>query len=84
MKGLSEALSPEIRRPKTCLDVARIRADIPILQQQVNGRPLVYLDNAATLQKPRQVIEAISRFYSEDYSNIHRGVHTLVRIDSIL
>src|SRR6185503_8811870 len=53
------------------------REDFPILKQQVNGRPLVYLDNAATSQKPRQVIEAISRFYSEDYSNIHRGVHTL-------
>jgi len=59
------------------LDVARIREDFPILKQQVCGRPLVYLDNAATSQKPRQVIEAISRFYSEDYSNIHRGVHTL-------
>ena len=77
MKGLSEVLSPETRRPKTSLDVARIRDDFPILKQQVNGRPLVYLDNAATSQKPRQVIEAISRFYSEDYSNIHRGVHTL-------
>ncbi|MCI0420514.1 MAG: cysteine desulfurase [Acidobacteria bacterium] len=59
------------------MDVARIREDFPILTQQVCGRPLVYLDNAATAQKPRQVIEAISRFYSEDYSNIHRGVHTL-------
>jgi cysteine desulfurase / selenocysteine lyase len=77
MKGLSEVLSPETRRPKTSLDVARIRDDFPILKQHVNGRPLVYLDNAATSQKPRQVIEAISRFYSEDYSNIHRGVHTL-------
>jgi cysteine desulfurase/selenocysteine lyase len=77
MKGLSEVLSRETRRPKTSLDVARIRDDFPILKQQVNGRPLVYLDNAATSQKPRQVIEAISRFYSEDYSNIHRGVHTL-------
>jgi cysteine desulfurase / selenocysteine lyase len=77
MKGLSEVLSPETRRRTTSLDVARIREDFPILGQQVNGRPLVYLDNAATSQKPRQVIEAISRFYSEDYSNIHRGVHTL-------
>ena len=77
MKGLSEVLSPETRQPQTSLDVARIRDDFPILKQQVCGRPLVYLDNAATSQKPRQVIEAISRFYSEDYSNIHRGVHTL-------
>ena len=77
MKGLSEVLSRETQRPETSLDVARIRDDFPILKQQINGRPLVYLDNAATSQKPRQVIEAISRFYSEDYSNIHRGVHTL-------
>jgi len=77
MKGLSEVLSPETRQSRTSLDVARIRDDFPILKQQVCGRPLVYLDNAATSQKPRQVIEAISRFYSEDYSNIHRGVHTL-------
>jgi len=77
MKGLSEVLSPETRRPRTSLDIARIREDFPILGQKVNGRPLVYLDNAATSQKPRQVIEAISHFYSEDYSNIHRGVHTL-------
>ena len=77
MKALSEVLSPETRQPRTSLDVARVRDDFPILKQQVCGRPLVYLDNAATSQKPRQVIEAISRFYSEDYSNIHRGVHTL-------
>ena len=77
MKALSEVLSPETRQSRTSLDVARIRDDFPILKQQVCGRPLVYLDNAATSQKPRQVIEAISRFYSDDYSNIHRGVHTL-------
>ncbi|MCI0722310.1 MAG: aminotransferase class V-fold PLP-dependent enzyme, partial [Acidobacteria bacterium] len=77
MKGLSEMLVSEARGPGASLDVARIREDFPILTQQVCGRPLVYLDNAATAQKPRQVIEAISRFYSEDYSNIHRGVHTL-------
>lgn len=59
------------------LDVARIREDFPILSQQVNGRPLVYLDNAATTQKPRQVIEALVRYYETTNSNIHRGVHTL-------
>lgn len=58
-------------------DIGRIREDFPILKQQVCGHPLVYLDNAATGQKPRQVIEAISNFYAQDYSNIHRGVHTL-------
>jgi len=77
MKGLSEVLAPETRRAAASLDVAKIREDFPILKQQVCGRPLVYLDNAATSQKPHQVMEAISRFYSEDYSNIHRGVHTL-------
>ena len=55
----------------------KIREDFPILKQTINGRPLVYLDNAATVQKPMQVIDAISNFYIKDYSNIHRGVHTL-------
>jgi len=59
------------------LDVAAIRKDFPILDQQVHGHPLVYLDNAASSQKPRQVIDAISNFYTSDYSNIHRGVHSL-------
>jgi cysteine desulfurase/selenocysteine lyase len=59
------------------LDVAAIRADFPALQQQVHGKPLVYLDNAATTQKPRQVIDAIRRYYEEDNSNVHRGVHAL-------
>jgi len=58
-------------------DVNRIRRDFPILQQQVHGRPLVYLDNAATSQKPRAVIEAISRYYERGNANIHRGVHFL-------
>lgn len=59
------------------LDVERIRQDFPILQQQVNGRTLVYLDNAATTQKPRQVIDAIVRYYETTNANIHRGIHTL-------
>jgi cysteine desulfurase / selenocysteine lyase len=58
-------------------DVERIRADFPILHQQVRGRPLVYLDNAATSQKPRVVIEAIRNYYEQDNANIHRGVHYL-------
>ena len=57
--------------------VERYRADFPILQQEINGRPLVYLDNAASAQKPKAVIEAISRVYLQDYANVHRGVHTL-------
>jgi cysteine desulfurase/selenocysteine lyase len=59
------------------LDVERVRADFPILQQKVHGKPLVYLDNAATSQKPRAVIEAITRYYEGTNANIHRGVHFL-------
>lgn len=54
-----------------------VRADFPILHQQINGHPLVYLDNAATSQKPRQVIDAVSDYYLHDNANIHRGVHKL-------
>jgi len=58
-------------------DVSRIREDFPILRQRVHDRPLVYLDNAATTQKPASVIAAISNYYSADNSNVHRGVHDL-------
>ena len=59
------------------LDVDRVRADFPILHRQVRGRRLVYLDNAATTQKPQAVIDAISRYYGELNANVHRGVHFL-------
>jgi len=59
------------------LDIERIRADFPALHQEVNGKPLVYLDNAATTQKPRAVIDAVRSFYENDCSNVHRGVHLL-------
>jgi cysteine desulfurase / selenocysteine lyase len=59
------------------LDILSIRADFPILNQQINGKDLVYFDNAATTQKPTQVIEAISHYYNFDNANIHRGIHTL-------
>src|SRR5262249_38718543 len=59
------------------IDVEKIRRDFPILHQSVHGRPLVYLDNAATTQKPLAVIEAIEHYYRHDNSNIHRGVHAL-------
>jgi len=59
------------------LDPHKIRADFPILERRIHGRPLAYLDNAATTQKPRAVIEAMSDFYTHGYANIHRGVHTL-------
>ena len=58
-------------------DVERIRKDFPILSQEVHGRPLVYLDNAATTQKPHAVIEALERYYAADNANVHRGVHLL-------
>jgi cysteine desulfurase / selenocysteine lyase len=58
-------------------DVERIRQDFPILQEQIHGQPLVYLDNAATAQKPQAVIEAVLRFYSRENANVHRGVHHL-------
>jgi cysteine desulfurase/selenocysteine lyase len=58
-------------------DVQRVRAEFPILNRAVNGRPLVYLDSAATSQKPRTVLEAITRYYECDNANIHRGVHYL-------
>lgn len=61
----------------TSLDVSAIRKEFPILVQQVHGKPLVYLDNAATSQKPKCVIEALTRFYLMDNANIHRGVHQL-------
>lgn len=58
-------------------DVEKARADFPILSRSVRGKPLVYLDNAASTQKPQVVIDALASFYSEDYSNVHRGVHYL-------
>lgn len=59
------------------LDVARIRQDFPILHKEMNGHPLVYLDNAATTQKPRQVIQALVDYYEGYNANVHRGIHTL-------
>ncbi len=59
------------------IDVEKIRKDFPILDQIVNDEPLVYLDNAATTQKPKAVLEAVNRYYKEDNANVHRGVHTL-------
>ncbi|RAP75477.1 cysteine desulfurase [Paenibacillus montanisoli] len=59
------------------MNVQAIREQFPILHQQINGHPLVYLDSAATSQKPRSVIDAVSRYYEMDNANVHRGVHTL-------
>jgi cysteine desulfurase/selenocysteine lyase len=68
------------RKREAVLDVERIRRDFPILQRKVHGRVLVYLDNAASTQKPRQMINALKRFYESDYANIHRGVHLLSQV----
>jgi cysteine desulfurase/selenocysteine lyase len=65
-----------VSAPKT-LDVAAIREEFPILRQRVHGKPLVYLDNAATTQKPRAVLDALQRYYVEENANVHRGVHSL-------
>ena len=73
MSGINTATSIKT----SSLDVEKIRQDFPILHQEVNGKPLAYLDNAATSQKPTQVIEALDKYYKEDNANIHRGVHTL-------
>lgn len=62
------------------IDIQKIRADFPILKEQVNGKPLVYFDNAATSQKPQVVIDSIVDYYSKINSNIHRGVHTLSQV----
>lgn len=59
------------------IDIQKIRADFPILDQEINEKPLAYLDNAATSQKPKQVIEALTHYYEFDNANVHRGVHTL-------
>jgi cysteine desulfurase/selenocysteine lyase len=61
----------------TLWDVERVRKDFPVLHQEVHGKPLVYLDSAATSQKPQAVIDALVRYYSQDNANVHRGVHAL-------
>ena len=64
-------------RAMTTVDWAQVRADFPILQQDVNGKPLVYFDNAASSQKPRAVIDSLVHYYERDNSNVHRGLHEL-------
>ena len=58
-------------------DVQAIRKDFPILSRQVNGKPLVYLDNGASAQKPQVVIDAVTQAYAHEYANVHRGLHYL-------
>src|ERR1700689_1749272 len=63
--------------PPSALDVARIRADFPILDRKIGTHPLVYLDSAATSQKPKAVVDTIDAYYASTNANVHRGVHTL-------
>ena len=70
-------IGTDVTSNRSDIDWAAIREDFPILEQQVNGHPLVYFDNAASSQRPRQVIDAIARYYRTDHANVHRGVHEL-------
>jgi cysteine desulfurase / selenocysteine lyase len=75
-------MNPSTSAPPSALpalDVERLRRDFPILTQEVNGRPIAYLDNAATSQKPLQVLDAMDRYYREGNANVHRGMHELSR-----
>jgi cysteine desulfurase / selenocysteine lyase len=73
----AESQFTDSRAPTGSFDVMRLREDFPILKQKVYGKPLVYLDNGATSQKPQEVIDTLNRYYSAENSNIHRGVHAL-------
>ena len=73
----TRAAAAPSRAAPPAFDAERVRADFPILARRVNGKPLVYLDNAATSQKPRSVIETIDRYYTDENANIHRGVYYL-------
>ena len=75
MKAMSQKTDGIVASEK--FDVARVRQDFPILSQKIHGKPLVYLDNGATSQKPQCVIDAIDHYYRAENSNIHRGVHHL-------
>src|SRR5690349_10207604 len=68
---------PKQTSPKPGPDWSALRRDFPILDQQVHGYPLVYLDNAATSQKPRAVLDALQHYYTHDNANVHRGIHEL-------
>ena len=70
----------DLRAMEAPFDLDAIRADFPILSETVHGKPLTYLDNGASAQKPRQVIEAVSRAYGHEYANVHRGLHHLSNV----
>jgi cysteine desulfurase/selenocysteine lyase len=72
---ITEAAVPTKQKKMT--NWSAIRADFPILDQQVHGQPLIYFDNAATTQKPRAVVDALRHYYEHDNANVHRGIHEL-------
>jgi cysteine desulfurase/selenocysteine lyase len=80
MSNTAVGVPVELRGVRAALDVERIRADFPILRRQVRGRALTYLDNAATTQKPQQVLDALIGYYTSCNANVHRGVHFLSEI----
>ncbi|MGB3037623.1 MAG: aminotransferase class V-fold PLP-dependent enzyme, partial [Methyloceanibacter sp.] len=81
MTILPKSVSNLSARP-VAYDVESIRADFPILRQKVHGKPLVYLDNGASAQKPRAVLDTIQRAYAEEYANVHRGLHYLSNLST--
>jgi cysteine desulfurase / selenocysteine lyase len=78
-KSDTAATSVETAGTAAAFDVRQIRREFPVLDQEVNGKPLAYLDNAATSQKPRAVLDAVERYYRLDNANVHRGIHELSR-----
>ncbi len=76
-RNAAQRIQPAREAGAARFDPERARADFPALRQRIHGKPLAYLDNAATTQKPRVVIDALTRFYEEDNANVHRGVHLL-------
>src|ERR671937_3196116 len=75
VRGYDSSAMVATARPT--LDAQRLRADFPIFEQEIHGKPLAYLDSAVTAQKPRQVLDAMRTFYETSYANVHRGVYTL-------
>ena len=69
--------SPVALTASSTLDAQKLRADFPIFEQQIHGKPLAYLDSAVSTHKPRQVLEKLTDFYETSYANVHRGVYTL-------
>src|SRR4051812_14134338 len=76
-RQLSRGRSGDMVCGMTNVDWPKVRAEFPILDQRVNGRPLIYFDNAASSQKPRAVIDALRHYYERDNANVHRGLHEL-------